>query len=644
MSRITSALFFLMVCLCSPVLGLAQDSTANIPLTRLDSSMSGAAIPIEFLYAEAGLPVAVIARRDPDQWQLLPEGSVQPAGLKTSAWARFAIRHEGGQDQQWWLTLGWPSMEHLQMHVLSPDGELLWSSRPVGENYPLEDRYKLHRHFLFPLQLDAGETAVVYLEVRSSKLNVIPLEIWEVNDFVESDQVHLIILGAVFGSLLVMFFYNLSLYSILLDRLYLYYSAYVAAVFVYLLVMSGLGVYYLWDGSPWLKSRGAFFASLSFLAAALFIRHFLALSYYRGWVLAVNNVFVLLWGGTAAVSLVLPLTPEFLGLINLASLLSSVASTVTGCYLWWFRRSSSAKIFIFAWTFLNVGTVVHVLSLQGALPLNFFTRYAQMGGIVVELAIVSFALAYRINEAKLAQARADQEALSLTQQMSDERAQRLRAQIATLEAQKKMNEELEFRVQQRTEQLNETMLKLEQANNELRQLSTTDPLTDVHNRRYLDEMLAMECKRANRTGQYLALVLIDIDHFKPVNDHYGHTVGDKCLRAVADALKEVVKRPGDLLARYGGEEFVLVLPNTDELQAMQVAEKCRAAVAALELEQDGEALPLTISAGVAAVVPAAEQIPDSLLREADRALYRAKDAGRNRVVSASEPVPDLLES
>src|SRR5690606_28132376 len=136
------------------------------------------------------------------------------------------------------------------------------------------------------------------------------------------------------------------------------------------------------------------------------------------------------------------------------------------------------------------------------------TRYSQMAGTVIEMAILSFALAYRINEAKLASERADQEALLLSRQMSEEGAERLRAQIATLEVHKKLNEELEVRVEQRTEQLNETLHKLELVNNELRELSTTDPLTSVHNRRYLDEMLAAECKRANRTGQYLALILL----------------------------------------------------------------------------------------------------------------------------------------
>src|SRR5690606_38498474 len=104
----------------------------------------------------------------------------------------------------------------------------------------------------------------------------------------------------------------------------------------------------------------------------------------------------------------------------------------------------------------------------------------------------------------------------------------------------------------------------------------------------------------------------------------GHVAGDQCLRAVATALEEVVKRPGDLLARYGGEEFVFILPNTDEAQALQVAEKARCAVAELRLEHEGQPLPLSISAGVAAVVPGSSGAADFLLQEADQALYKAK--------------------
>lgn len=614
----------------------------NDSLLRLESSLVRQPVTPQFVYAPAEVDINQIAQLGPEHWRTLDPSSVQPKP-GYHGWLRFSVQNDSDQTQHRWMVIEWPLLQHLQMHLLTSEGELRWSSRPVGENYPLENRYRLHRHFLFPVSLEAGEQLTVYLDVHSRMVSVVPIEIWAYEAFVEADQLHLVIVGGMFGALVIMFFYNLNLFVLLRDRVYLYYCIYMAAVTSYLLVTSGLGVLYLWDGLPWFKLRSmSFLAGLAFFSTALFIRHFLAVRKYGGWVLFVNTAYLWVSGSALVFALIFPPNPILLAVMNLVALTGIVASTVTGVYLWLWKRAASAKIFVLAWTILNVGTLVIVLMLEGIFPLNIWTRYSQMAGVVVEMAIISMALANRINEAKLAQARADQEALRLSQQISEERAERLRVQIESLEAQKKLNEELELRVQKRTEQLNETLHKLEQANAELRQLSTLDPLTNVYNRRYLDEMLAVECKRANRSGQNLALVLLDIDHFKPINDRYGHAVGDKCLRAVAEALAGVAKRPGDMLARYGGEEFVLVLPNTDEAQAARVAEEGRAAVAALALDHEGTPLPLTISAGIAARVPAGNDMANRLLRDADRALYKAKDEGRNRVVKASQLQPEDL--
>lgn len=631
------ALFALIGLIC-----VAADSAASSGTLRLDPAAAQQFATSEFLYSPAHLTLDTITQQPASAWRVLESSTLTPP-IGEQAWIRFTVSNEDAQAHQWWVVIGWPVLEHLQMHVVSPEGETRWVSRPVGESYPMEQRHLRHRHFLFPLTLDAGETVTVYLEVHSRRLGVMPVEIWNYEAFVEADEKHLFILGAVFGSLAIMFFYNLSLYSILKERVYLYYCVYIAAIFAHLLVVSGLGVYYLWDDWLWLKERAmAIFASASFFAASLFIRHFLSLKAHKGWVLTVNSFFLLLWGGLLALAFVVRAEDTYMLMMSLGSFAGLVASTATACYLWWWRKSTAAKIFVLAWSALNLGTCVFVLMLQGVLPVNNLTRYSQMAGMVIEMAILSFALAYRINEAKLASEKANQEALRLSRQMSEERAERLRAQIAALEVHKKLNEELEVRVRQRTEQLNETLSKLELANKELKELSATDPLTGVHNRRYLDDTLDVECKRANRSGQFLALILLDIDHFKPINDRYGHAVGDKCLRAVAEALKQVVKRPGDLLARYGGEEFVFVLPNTDEAQALKVAEKCRLAVASLKIEHQNQVLSLTISAGVSATIPAGEKAAEFLLREADRALYKAKDEGRNRIVAASRLVANLL--
>ncbi len=178
--------------------------------------------------------------------------------------------------------------------------------------------------------------------------------------------------------------------------------------------------------------------------------------------------------------------------------------------------------------------------------------------------------------------------------------------------------------------------ELEAKNRELERLSSLDGLTGIPNRRTFDRELAEEWARATREGRPLGLILIDIDHFKGYNDHYGHQGGDEVLRRVARALEEAVRRPGDRVARYGGEEFVVILPGTDREGAATVAEALGRAVAALGIPhaRNSAAGHVTISQGVAARVPRPGEGPEQLVEEADRALYAAKRDGRNRYVLA----------
>lgn len=165
----------------------------------------------------------------------------------------------------------------------------------------------------------------------------------------------------------------------------------------------------------------------------------------------------------------------------------------------------------------------------------------------------------------------------------------------------------------------------------LERLSQTDGLTGLANRRELDHVLAREHQRRRRTGTPLSVMMIDIDHFKCVNDHYGHAMGDDYLRAVARALGVCVARPADLAARYGGEEFVCLLPDTGPQDAVRVAERIRAYMAELQLPNAAAPHPvLTLSLGVATQV-GGNASAAQLLQSADEALYVAKHAGRDRI-------------
>ncbi|MBB1126227.1 sensor domain-containing diguanylate cyclase [Thiospirillum jenense] len=177
--------------------------------------------------------------------------------------------------------------------------------------------------------------------------------------------------------------------------------------------------------------------------------------------------------------------------------------------------------------------------------------------------------------------------------------------------------------------------ELKKANKQLAALSNTDGLTGIANRRYFDERFALEYKRLSRQHAELSLVLLDIDYFKNFNDHYGHLAGDACLMRVANTITICLNRPSDLAARYGGEEFACVLPETDRIGAMNLAEKIRIAIEQLGIEHSGSSIAqwVTVSVGVATIrCDGHDHAPRELLAQADRALYAAKMAGRNRVV------------
>lgn len=177
--------------------------------------------------------------------------------------------------------------------------------------------------------------------------------------------------------------------------------------------------------------------------------------------------------------------------------------------------------------------------------------------------------------------------------------------------------------------------KLHEANDKLANLSMTDGLTGIANRRNFDSHLEVEWKRGIRQRQPLTLMLIDIDCFKAYNDHYGHLQGDRCLRQVARVLNEQTCRPRDLAARYGGEEFALILPHTDHA-AQALGEQCRAAVAALAIPHTASFIAgcVTVSVGIASLLPQRGSQPAELIGRADQALYQAKRSGRNRVMLA----------
>jgi diguanylate cyclase (GGDEF)-like protein len=230
----------------------------------------------------------------------------------------------------------------------------------------------------------------------------------------------------------------------------------------------------------------------------------------------------------------------------------------------------------------------------------------QIGG-ALEVVLLSIALAERVNE---------------------EKRQRILME-------QRLASSLEEEVQKRTQELNQALTQLETANAILDEISHTDSLTQIANRRAFDIHLAIEYKGACRDNSPLALVLIDIDHFKVFNDTHGHQAGDKVLQEVASILAEHATRPGDKVFRYGGEEFAVLLRNTDLAGARVVAERMRTSIEENPIHLHGQMHAVTISGGIAVFAPGENTMlsmsDEDLVLQADKCLYHAKASGRNRV-------------
>jgi diguanylate cyclase (GGDEF)-like protein len=266
-----------------------------------------------------------------------------------------------------------------------------------------------------------------------------------------------------------------------------------------------------------------------------------------------------------------------------------------------------ARLFLFAWFMLLLGTALYASVSFGLLSKNFVTEYGVQIGSAVEMILLSFALAYRYANLRRENERIVREA----------------------------NEQLERNVSRRTSELSNALEQLAEANGRLRDSNRRDALTGLFNRRHFRELFEQMLRQSAETRQPLGILLIDLDHFKKVNDTHGHLAGDECLRILARNLNEVVASEHGLVARFGGEEFVVALPALSSAKLLEVAERLRLRICAEPARFAGKEITITASIGVFSVPTGFSFNPDDALHQADDALYVAKNSGRNRVCAAA---------
>jgi len=545
-------------------------------------------------------PEQAFAHAHDGQFAPLPDGN--PAfGFQSGAyWFYLPIENLQHDERRWLLVQEYALSDNLDLYLRYPDGHV--EHQDGGDHVPFEDRYIRYRHPNFRLDLPAGERVEMLLRVQSESSMQVPLVLYSPKAFTELLRDAQFANGLYYGIVLALLCYNLVLWLMLRDASYFWYLLHTCAFGMVLFTLNGYGFEYFWPNWPWMADAAVPLSiCLALMGMQMFSRSFLNLPerWPAGNIACLCLVAFFAMLGVASTWLPYSVATP----IASRAVLLGIVWIITASLVMLHRGYRPALLFLLAWSMFLTGTVAFTLLAFGILPQSFWTQYGVQIGSALELLLLSLALGRRYASLR-------EENIRIVQET---------------------NERLERNMIDRTRELRTAMAQLGEANVQLREYSRRDPLTGVYNRRHFHEALQQALDARMAKGQPLALLLLDLDHFKRINDQYGHQTGDDCLIAAARCIEEVAQSRNGLAARFGGEEFVVVLPGADSQAGLQAAEALRQRVQLTTVHSHGHVVHLSASIGVHAIERDSSLLPDEIIRLADQALYRAKDDGRNCV-------------
>lgn len=531
---------------------------------------------------------------------------------KGAVWLRFAVKPGKDAPADWLLEVAYPPLDRVAVFVRDGNGRVLVEE--AGDMLPFWKRPFPHRNLVFPLHLPAGREYAVFLRVESQGNTTIPVHLWQPAALAEHDRVAYAALAFYYGLLVALLVFNLLIFISVRDPLHLLYVGMAAGMGIGQLSLNGFGSLWLWpDATKWANDALAWGFALCGLCGAFFTRRFLDTARHT----PLLDRFLLLAAALFSVEVVfgmfVPYRVFAIG-VSLSGLGFSVVAVLAGirCYC---KRHPGAAYFLLAWSLLLCGAGVLAARNMGWLPTNGFTTYAMQIASALEMVLFSFALADRINRLRREKEAAQAAALATGEAM-----------VAAL---KRSEAELDRRVRERTFELALANQRLSESAAKHRLQASHDALTGLANRMLLDDRLDRSVEHARRCGTKVGLVMIDLDHFKPVNDTYGHAVGDRLLVAAAARLREAV-RTSDTVARYGGDEFVLVIENVhNRADVERAVASVKARLSAPVIDGDLE-LSFSASIGIS-VYPDDAVDASALLRRADEAMYAAKKSRKTKL-------------
>ena len=544
-----------------------------------------------------------------DAWRRIALGGFEPVpagktafGFQQGAyWFHATVVNRNPDERHWMLVQRFALLDRIDLYVRYPDGRIV--QQASGDLLPFSARSISYRHPNFRIELPPGQTVDILVRAQSQSSMQAPLDLYTPAAFTSLSRDAQFVMGVYYGILLALFVYNLVLWLTLRDPSYFWYLFHITAFGLVLFTLNGYSFEYLWPNNPWLANVAVPLSiCLAIIGMQQFARTFLELPkrFPRGNIVSIAIIGVCLALGLASLWLPYRVSTPW----ATRGVIVSVLWTVTAAIVVLRRGYGPARLFLVAWAVFLAGAAAIAALAFGLLPKNMLTEYGVQIGSAMEMLLLSIALSYRYASLRNENERMAAEA----------------------------NMQLERKVAQRTQEVRSALMQLEDAHRRLHDSSRRDGLTGLYNRTHFHENFQLLLKASRDQGQPVSLLMIDLDHFKSINDKYGHLVGDDCLRWAAQRIGQALRmHESSLLARFGGEEFVVVLPGHDLHSAVSVAENLRRKLVEEPCISGAHRLRVSASIGVHTVDPGADIDSDAALSVADQALYAAKANGRDCV-------------
>lgn len=563
--------------------------------------------------------IATILGTPDSNWQMHYQHLTSLDMSNDSHWFRFTL-NDIAPTKAWLLEIDYALLDHINIWFVQ-DTTIL-AEYQVGDSLQFAKRTVEHENFLFPVPTNR-RAIEVYVNTDSKGAMRLPLHLWQQEEYLTFTSKSGLITGVFFGLILAMCLINLFFFIITRTPSFLVFAGYVIFLALTLSTLQGLGYRYIWPSYPWLQQHAiGIFANLTVCLSIIFFDLLLNVKTWSMRLSKLLNILAYAFLIGLVISLFIPLQ-LFIKVFLLMLCASGVFILIVSIWLW-VKGVAIAQFYTFAWTVLFICGLVTSLDTLNIINFNLHSYYLLMLGAGIETVLLALILAISHNQQR--QALLDSQAELLSKERQAQYAQK-----DMLALQENATEKLEYKVQERTLELEIALRELSETNRELQEKNTLDALTGIRNRSYFDKKYQAEVRRSRREQTQLSIVMMDIDHFKSVNDQYGHLAGDECIKAVANTLKKGLKRPSDDVCRYGGEEFALILPNTDLEGALVLVEKLRVEIETTSIQADNVSINITISAGIGTAIADLNKPEDIILALADKHLYAAKNAGRNNV-------------